>query len=97
MIETAIVPFPERFLSDLYDGESKQLRTVPGAAFGTVCAARGPRRLTCAEQPFLLKLGIILISGQTVQKPRLLYARQDLRTANELAITIGEAIAVEPR
>ena len=28
------------------------------------------RRLTCAEQPDILKLGIILISGQTVQKPR---------------------------
>jgi hypothetical protein len=36
----------------------------------TVCNARGPRRLTCAEQPDLLKLGIILIRRQTVQKPR---------------------------
>lgn len=36
-----------------------------------MCAARSPRRLTCAEQPFLLKLGIILIRGQTVQKPPL--------------------------
>jgi hypothetical protein len=33
-------------------------------------------RLTCAEQPVVLKLRIIQISGQTVQKPRLVAVGQ---------------------
>ena len=69
MIETAIVPIPERFLSDLYDGVSKSFEQFEAQPPLQCATPESLRRLTCAEQPILWKLGIIPISGQTVQKP----------------------------